>query len=157
MRTKSYVAYDGQVTWEMFPRQNLLFDVVLDSVMAAFPEALETAADGKIRFNQTKLAGQVATFIWTFGSTADIKFNLTEESDPMLHEYRDWWINSVNNADHRKVFTEFSLFADQPLLSEWYTAFNSTRGRELLAPEELRDKEGQKTDDPNLSGGATNT
>lgn len=138
MRTKDYAAYDGAVTWHMFPRQTLLFDTVWESLFEAFPDQVKANDNGTRTLTDDAQGRQISLFLFAFGCTADITFNLAEDSDPLLFDYQEWWREAVVSKDYRTLFGRFQRIADKRLLNDWYEAYNATRGRQLLAPDALQ-------------------
>lgn len=154
--TRDFTAFGGCVIFHMTPRQTIRFGIALDELMRTFPEFIETNSAGRLVFKNSRGANDLAAFAWCFGFTKDITFKLNADSDPVLHEFQDWWRKHARPSNWRQLFEDYQLVATDDLATVWYQAYMDTRPPEAVAPEELQDGAEEKAKrDPDFLESAT--
>lgn len=139
MRTKEYVAFQNVVTFSMLPRQTLRFTILLDELVAAFPEYVEKR-DERLFFKASNGASELASFIYNFSHTAGIEFDLSKiEADSALADFREWWMKYARSNDYRAIFEGYTQIATPEVARVWSQAYYETRQPELLAAPEMQE------------------
>jgi hypothetical protein len=167
MLTRDHAALDGQLVFRTLTKRTGRYEVAVDELRIAFPGVLEarvpaTNADGspvvdpktgEPVLRPTVKGSILTTFVWLFGYTVDIDFQLAPDAPEDLRNFQAWWTAVVPHAEARALFEGWLTVRTEAVERLWSEAILATRP---AAPARA-DTQGAAGDDGNPTDAPANT
>jgi hypothetical protein len=147
-RTKAYVAFDGAVTFHMLTYRAARMGIALDELQRAFPEAFDTRSGAFYK--------QLLAFIYCYGVTFDIEFNLKADAPDDLADFQEWWTRILPKGDYKAAFHAYLACVPQEIANVWAEAMEATRAPQPTAPAEMQPGAAERAEtDPDFTQAAS--
>jgi hypothetical protein len=143
-RTKAFTAFDGAVTFHMLTYRAARMGIALDELQRAYPDVFDAHTGAFYK--------QMVAFIYSFGLTLDIEFNLKADAPDELVGFQEWWTRIVPKGDYKAAFQAYIACVSKDIADVWAIAVEATRAPSPTAPIELRpEADGAAESDPDFT------
>lgn len=78
---------------------------------------------------------------YAFSATEAVEFNLTSESPPALHAWREFWVTFKDSRDYAAIWEAFAELIPYSIGDLWFEEADSANQVEFLAPIQLQHTE----------------
>jgi hypothetical protein len=104
--------------------------IALDELQRAYPAVFEARTGERYKL--------LLAFVYSFGLTHEIEFNLNDESPDDLVTFQEWWTRILPKGDYRAAFESYIALVSREVMDAWAEAVEATRAPSPAAPAELQ-------------------